>query len=205
MSPKRCRCCVAGCINPHSSLSIYSRHLRQTLKTWWNYFVFKENAPSTLPKFVYVLTHILCCVYSALTVIFWSKTDASSFVWCTINFTTLICIFLIIIRTWSETAYFTVVCKLVCSGCIQADDKYVITVIKLNYTCSISIQHSDSVGIIVRLRVEMNTVTESFWYYHHPVRWNCPETERELMKLRPLCRAAAAYLHLKGTHQKVTI
>jgi len=49
-----------------------------------------------------------------------------------------------------------------------------ITVIKLlNYTCSISIQHSDSVGIIVRL--EMNTVTGSFWYYHHSVRWNCPE------------------------------
>jgi len=47
------------------------------------------------------------------------------------------------------------------NGYIQADDKYVIiTVIKLlNYTFSISIQHSLSVDIIVRL--EMNVVKDS--------------------------------------------
>ncbi|XP_059404902.1 uncharacterized protein LOC132140098 isoform X1 [Carassius carassius] len=52
MPPKRFRCSVAGCMNPHSSLHLLPKS--EPLKTRWINFVFKENAPSTLPKFVYV-------------------------------------------------------------------------------------------------------------------------------------------------------
>uniref|UniRef100_A0A9J8D7P0 THAP-type domain-containing protein n=1 Tax=Cyprinus carpio carpio TaxID=630221 RepID=A0A9J8D7P0_CYPCA len=52
MPPKRFRCSVAGCMNPHSSLHLLPKS--EPLKTRWINFVFKENAPSTLPKFIYV-------------------------------------------------------------------------------------------------------------------------------------------------------
>lgn len=51
-SPKRFRCSVAGCMNPHSSPHLLPKS--EPLKTRWINFIFEENAPSTLPKFVYV-------------------------------------------------------------------------------------------------------------------------------------------------------
>jgi len=56
------------------------------------------------------------------------------------------------------------------------------TIIELNYTCSISMQNIFAVSdIIVR----------PDWLL---------TAENELLKLRPLRQSAAAHLHLKGTH-----
>ena len=52
MSPKSFRCTVAGFMNPHSFLHLLPKS--EPLKTRWINFVFEENAPSTLPIFVYV-------------------------------------------------------------------------------------------------------------------------------------------------------
>ncbi len=86
---------------------------------------------------------------------------------------------------------------LINNGYIQADDKYfIITVIKLlNYTCSIS----TALWLCRHYCPTRNEhVTESFWYYHHSVRWNCPERLSASSWSSAPCAGSSSLFAFKG-------
>ncbi|XP_039537948.1 uncharacterized protein LOC120486154 [Pimephales promelas] len=55
MPPKKHKCTVAGCNTVHSS--VYSLPTSEPLKKQWMDFIYEENAPLTLPKYVYVCSN----------------------------------------------------------------------------------------------------------------------------------------------------